>query len=111
MNNSELELKVKEIIKIENFFDMIEAAQNFEKEYKQSDFYKKTKQPLLPMLKEAASWYGIAADRIFKEAQKEINKLDVSHLNDLLDKIAETFGTENAAITEQISQLKDIMAE
>ena len=111
MNNSELELKVKEIIKTENFFDMIEAAQDFEKEYKQSDFYKKTKQPLLPMLKEAAGWYGIAADRIFKEAQKEINKLDISHLNDLLDKIAETFGTENATITEQISQLQDIMAK
>lgn len=111
MNNSELELKVKEIIKIENFFDMIEAALDFEKEYKQSDFYKKTKQPLLPMLKEAAGWYGIAADRIFKEAQKEINKLDISHLNDLLDKIAETFGTENATITEQISQLQDIMAK
>lgn len=111
MNNSELELKVKEIIKIENFFDMIEAAQDFEKEYKQSDFYKKTKQPLLPMLKEAAGWYGVAADRIFKEAQKEINKLDISHLNDLLDKIAETFGTENAVITEQISQLQDIMAK
>ena len=111
MNNSELELKVKEIIKIENFFDMIEAALDFEKEYKQSDFYKKTKQPLLSMLKEAAGWYGIAADRIFKEAQKEINKLDISHLNDLLDKIAETFGTENAAITEQISQLQDIMAK
>ena len=111
MNNSELELKVKEIIKIENFFDMIEAAQDFETEYKQSDFYKKTKQPLLPMLKEAAGWYGIAADRIFKEAQKEINKLDISHLNDLLDKIAETFGTENATITEQISQLQDIMAK
>lgn len=111
MNNSELELKVKEIIKIENFFDMMEAAQDFEKEYKQSDFYKKTKQPLLPMLKEAAGWYGIAADHIFKEVQKEINKLDISHLNDLLDKVAETFGTENAAITEQISQLKDMMAE
>ena len=111
MNNSELELKVKEIIKIENFFDMIEAAQDFEKEYKQSDFYKKTKQPLLPMLKEAAGWYGSAADRIFKEAQKEINKLDISHLNDLLDKIAETFGTENATITEQIAQLQDIMAK
>ena len=111
MNNSELELKVKEIIKIENFFDMIEAAQDFEKEYKQSDFYKKTKQPLLPMLKEAAGWYGIAADRIYKEAQKEINKLDISHLNDLLDKIAETFGTKTATITKQISQLQDIMAE
>ena len=111
MNNSEPESNVKGIIKIENFFDMIEAAQAFEKEYKQSDFYKKTKQPLLPMLKEAAGWYGIAADRIFKEAQKEINKLDISHLNDLLDKIAETFGTENATITEQISQLQDIMAK
>ena len=31
MNNSELELKVKEIMKNENFFDMMEAAQDYEK--------------------------------------------------------------------------------
>ena len=37
MNNQELELKVKEILEIENFFDLIEAVCAFEKEYKQSD--------------------------------------------------------------------------
>ena len=38
MNNQELELKIKEIINIPNMFDMIIAAQNFEKEYRKSDF-------------------------------------------------------------------------
>ena len=43
MNNQELELKVKEILSIENFFDMMEAVFAFEKEYKATEFYKKTK--------------------------------------------------------------------
>ena len=43
MNNNELELKIKEILSIENFFDMMEAVFDFEKEYKGSEFYKKTK--------------------------------------------------------------------
>ena len=47
MNNQELELKVKEILEIENFFDMIEAAVALKKEYKRTKFYKKTKMPLI----------------------------------------------------------------
>ena len=46
MNNQELELKVKEILAIENFFDMMEAAIAFEKEYKGTNFFKKTKEQL-----------------------------------------------------------------
>ena len=47
MNNQELELKVKELLAIENFFDMIIAVKDFEKEYKNSDFFKSTKMSLI----------------------------------------------------------------
>ena len=43
MNNQELELKIKEILKIKNFFDMVEATVAFDKEYRTSSFYKATK--------------------------------------------------------------------
>ena len=38
MNNQELEQKIKEILSINNFFDMIESAVSFEKEHKNTDF-------------------------------------------------------------------------
>ena len=38
MNNQELELKVKEILAVENFFDMTIAAVEFEKEYNARKF-------------------------------------------------------------------------
>jgi hypothetical protein len=53
MNNQELELRIKEILKNRNFFDMIESAINFEKEYKTSDFFRKTKISLMEVIKEA----------------------------------------------------------
>ena len=40
MNNIELENKIKELLSIENYFDMIVAMKKFEPEYKKSDFFK-----------------------------------------------------------------------
>ena len=53
MNNQELELRVKEILENKNFFDMVEATLAFEKEYKGTEFYKKTKIPLVEVIKAA----------------------------------------------------------
>lgn len=53
MNNQELELKVKELLAIDNFFDMIIAVKDFEKEYKNSDFFKATKISLMDIIKNA----------------------------------------------------------
>ena len=55
MNNQELELKVKELLNISNFFDMIIAVKEFEKEYKANkekyetmdDLYKKEQAGIL----------------------------------------------------------------
>ena len=53
MTNKQLEQKVEKFLEIENYFDFIEAVCGFEKEYKNSDFYKRTKMPLLAVIKEA----------------------------------------------------------
>ena len=65
MNNQELELKIKEIINIPNMFDMIIAAQNFEKEYRKSDFYKTTKMPLNEVIKNAKALANTLMDEGF----------------------------------------------
>ena len=64
MDNVELEQKVKEILNITNFFDMLLAAKEFEKDYKASDFYKITKIPLMEVLKEVKSFYTFSVDAI-----------------------------------------------
>lgn len=43
MNNRELQTKIKEILKISNYFEMVLEAKGFEKEYKNSEFLNKQK--------------------------------------------------------------------
>lgn len=108
MNNIELEQKIKELIMIENYFDLIEQVKEFEKEYKNSDFYKNTKMPLDKAIREARIHYALNFVEMGKQLQKVINNLDMSHLNELLDQIGETFGQENKEINEQLEVLKDL---
>ena len=108
MNNIELEQKIKELIMIENYFDLIEQVKEFEKEYKNSDFYKNTKMPLDKVIREARIHYALNFVGMSAQLQKVINNLDISHLNELLDQIGETFGQENKEINEQLEVLKDL---
>ena len=73
MNNQELEIKVKELLEIQNFFDFIEAVKGFEKEYKNTDFYKKTKLPILEMIKNAKGFYFLQLNDLFNKLQEKIN--------------------------------------
>lgn len=107
MNNQELELKIKEIINMPNMFDMIIAAQNFEKEYKQSDFYKATKMPLKEIIKTAKLYYTISYNNILEKIQSLINDLDFNKFNDLLDQISSTFEQENNDTMTILNELKD----
>lgn len=63
MDNKELNIKFQEILSTKNFFDMLENAMAFEKEYKQSSFYKKTKLSLLEALKYHKVWMLLDADQ------------------------------------------------
>ena len=107
MNNQELELKIKEIINMPNMFDMIIAAQNFEKEYKQSDFYKATKISLKEIIKTAKIYYTLSYQDIIEKIQSLINDLDLNNINTLLDQIGSTFEQENNETMTMINELKD----
>ena len=108
MTNKQLEQKVEKFLEIENYFDFIEAVCGFEKEYKNSDFYKRTKMPLLAVIKEARWFYGLNINKVFTKIQTLINKLDLSHLMDLVEKIGTTYETENEQIMSLMDSMKDI---
>ena len=107
MNNQELELKIKEIINIPNMFDMIIAAQNFEKEYKQSDFYKTTKIPLKEIIKNAKLYYIFSYRNMIERIQSLINDLDFNKVNSLLDQFSSIFEQENDETMNMINELKE----
>ena len=108
MNNIELEQKIKDLIMIENYFDLVDAVAAFEKDKKNSDFYKHHKTPLIQVIKEARIHYALNFVGMGTQIQKMINGLDISHLNDLFDQIGQTFGQENKEINEQLEVLKDL---
>lgn len=108
MDNIELEQKIKEIIAIDNYFDMKIAINEFELEYKKSDFYKKTKMSLKDVVSEARMHYALHLEGLGDKIQKLIDNLSIQNINDLLDQIAQTFGTENTEIGEMLKEFKDL---
>ena len=107
MDNVELEQKVKEILNITNFFDMLLAAKEFEKDYKTSDFYKMTKIPLMEVLKEVKSFYTFSVDAIVEKIQTVVNNLDLTKLNSLFDEMGNLFQKENTETMKILGELKD----
>ena len=109
MNNQELELKVKEILKNENMFDLIENAVAFDKEYKQSSFYKNTKLSLMEVIKYGKVFYSFNVKELvamLKDyVQNMINNLDFSIVNNLMDQFGNMFADENGEIRSQIEEL------
>lgn len=109
MNNQELELKVKEILANKNFFDMIETMIAFEKEYKGTDFYKKTKMSLMEVVKNAKIWYALQLEDLVNKIQTAIDGLDLAKLHSLLDDMGKVFDKENEEIMSAITQLGAII--
>ena len=109
MNNQELELKIKEILSIENFFDMMEAVFAFEKEYKGTEFYKKTKMSLIEVMKESKIWYALQLKDIGNKIQSLINNLDLSNLNKVLEQLGDVYGQENEETLNIIKEFKEIV--
>ena len=109
MNNQELELKVKEILENKNFFDMIEATIAFEKEYKGTEFYKKTKMPLIEVIKESKIWYVLQFKDIGSKIQNLINDLDLSNINSVLEQLGDVYSQENEETFNILKEFKDIV--
>lgn len=111
MNNTKLENKLKEIISIENYFDYTLAVKAFEKQYKKSDFFKATRKPLKQVLSEARFHYLMNLDGVKEKLQGVINGLSIENLQDLVNKIAHLFETENLDILNMMEQVKDIQGK
>lgn len=109
MNNQELELKVKEILAIENFFDMMEAAIAFEKEYKGTNFFKKTKMPLVEVIKNSKTWYTFQLKGIGEHIQGLIDGLDFTNVNDIINNLGTTYAQENHEIMDIIKEFQKIV--
>ena len=109
MNNQELELKIKEILENKNFFDMVEAAISFEKEYKRTDFYKKTRIPLIEVIKAAKMWYLTQIENIGDKVQGFINKLDFNNINDILNQLGDVYAKENEETLNIFKEFKEIV--
>ena len=109
MSNAELELKIKEILSIENFFDMIEKVVEFEKEYKGTSFYKKTKMPLMEVIKNAKMWYSLQLEDVGRKIQDFINGLDFTQVNNILNQFSDVFGQENEETLQILQEFKSIV--
>ena len=109
MTNTELELKVKEILQNDNMFDLIENAVAFEKEYKQSDFYRNTKLPFMEVIKYGKVFYGFNLKELVTKLkdyiQNMINDLDFSKANDLMNQFGDIFADENSELRSQLEEL------
>lgn len=108
MNNQELEQKILELLKETNYFDFLIAVKNFEKDYKESDFFKATKEPLSKIIREAKIFYAFNIENLIDKAQTFIDNLSLERLGELMGQIAETFENENQAILNTVKDLKDL---
>lgn len=109
MNNQELELRVKEILEKNNFFDMIEAVVAFEKEYKGTDFYKKTRIPLMEVIKNAKIWYLLQVENIGNKIQDILNNLSFDNVNDVINKLGDVYLKENEETLNILKQFQEIV--
>lgn len=109
MNNQELELKLKELLAIENFFDMIEEVQLFEKDYKATDFYKKTKMSLVEVIKGGKAWYSLQLNGIANKIQSLIDSLDFTKMNNILDELGGFYAQENEEALNIFKEFKEIV--
>ena len=107
MNNQELELRIKELLSVNNYFDMIEQVVEFEKEYKTTDFFKKTKKSLVDVIKEARSWYIL--DGFADKIQGLINDLDFGKINELISQLGDVYAQENSETLDIIKEFKDLV--
>ena len=108
MNNIELEQKVLEIIKEDNYFEMIIKAMAFEKEYKTSDFFKATKKPLMEVIKEAKIYYAMQLVDMTRYIQRMINGLSLDKITEVLNQATDMFEKENAEVADSLEVFKNL---
>ncbi len=107
-NNEYLNKKLSEIVEKDNFFDIILELKEFEKEYKQSNFYKTTKINLMDLVKDARIFYLTNTKHLTDKLNKIINSLDGEKIAAILDEGASILQANNEATLAQLQEFKEL---
>ena len=109
LTNEYLNTKLHEILtQSSNFFDVVLELKEFEKEYKQSDFFKTTKMPLMEIAREAKIFYLTNTAILIDKLNKIIDGLDVDKLLAVLQEGGSILEKNNDATLEQLKEFKEL---
>jgi hypothetical protein len=81
----------------------------FEKEYKDTPFYKKTKISLTNIIKGSKAWYSLQLTDIINKIQQAINNLSLENISNIFTQIGDIYATENEETMKIIQEFKTIM--
>lgn len=109
LTNEYLNTRLHEILtQSSNFFDVMLQLKEFEKEYKQSDFFKQTKMPLMEIVREAKIFYLTNTSILIDKLNKIIDGLDVDKLLAVLQEGGSILEKNNDATLEQLKEFKEL---
>ena len=109
LTNEYLNTRLHEILtQSSNFFDVVLKLKEFEKEYKQSDFFKQTKIPLMEIVREAKIFYLTNTSILIDKLNKIIDGLDVDKLLAVLQEGGSILEKNNDATLEQLKEFKEL---
>lgn len=108
LTNEYLNTRLHEILtQNSNFFDVVLQLKEFEKEYKQSDFFKTTKMSLFNLINEAKIFYLTNTTILIDKLNKIIDGLDVDKLLAVLQEGGSILEKNNDATLEQLKEFKE----
>lgn len=111
MTNQEIIEKINTLMsENENFCDLLLALKNFNKEYKKSDFYKKTRISLNRLVRQYRAYSFTNLDEIFDRVQEKINNLDLSNVQNIVDTLGFNTDREIEDLNGSWNGLKDLVS-
>lgn len=111
MTNQEIIEKINTLMsENENFCDLLLALKDFNKEYKKSDFYKKTRISLNRLVRQYRAYSFTNLDEIFDRVQEKINNLDLSNVQNIVDTFGFNTDREIEDLNSSWNGLKDLVS-
>lgn len=111
MTNQEIIEKINTLMsENENFCDLLLALKNFNKEYRKSDFYKKTRISLNRLVRQYRAYSFTNLDEIFDRVQEKINNLDLSNVQNIVDTLGFNTDREIEDLNSSWNGLKDLVS-
>lgn len=111
MTNQEIIEKINTLMsENENFCDLLLALKNFNREYKKSNFYKKTRISLNRLVKQYRTYSFTNLDEIFDRIQEKINNLDFSNVQNIVDTLGFNTDREIEDLNSSWNGLKDLVS-